>query len=344
MQLVPFSSSTFILNSRGPKTEVETEVEAEAAIDAETSSDPCRQLLHCRFSSSWPAVAWHAASHNLLMPCMDNANVHHFWGSSPAVDLLAVADQCKAAHAVDTQPLRILQVGMHAALRHTAHMKVQMIRATPFGSQACSSDARHTIQTLCHLARHAGAAGRPCACSSMPLSCHCYAAALVWSIAGPGCMRAPCLMPGTGDLFIYEEEPEVLMRHVLLLAVLLDGRLLARERMEMLLELHSNALVREPTAQYLGDLPLLLLQRHYFCLCSGPFLVLPCLPVHSCMPTAAECKQHGSHATMKYHSDLLAIAPVQVNRARPWSLLFFSLQAAQPPLQLLEARRQSWQA
>jgi hypothetical protein len=45
------------------------------------------------------------------------------------------------------------------------------------------------------------------------------------------------------------------MRHVLLLAVLLDGQLMAKERMETLLELHSNALVREATALYVGERP-----------------------------------------------------------------------------------------
>jgi hypothetical protein len=51
---------------------------------------------------------------------------------------------------------------------------------------------------------------------------------------------------------VYEEEAEALARHLLLLSILLDPQLLARERVEMLLELHSNALVREKTAAYVG--------------------------------------------------------------------------------------------
>ena len=51
---------------------------------------------------------------------------------------------------------------------------------------------------------------------------------------------------------MYEEEPEGLARHLLLLSVMLDGSLPARERVEVLLELHGNALLRENTAAYLG--------------------------------------------------------------------------------------------
>ncbi len=86
------------------------------------------------------------------------------------------------------------------------------------GTQAACYDSRHTITTLCRLHRHAGG----------PLG------------------RRPL------HLYVYEEEPEVLLRHVLLLSVLLDEALLAKERMETLLELHSNALLRDNTAAYLG--------------------------------------------------------------------------------------------
>lgn len=51
---------------------------------------------------------------------------------------------------------------------------------------------------------------------------------------------------------MWEEEPEGLARHLLLLAVLLDEALLPRERVELLLELHANALLRERAAAYLG--------------------------------------------------------------------------------------------
>jgi dynein assembly factor 3 len=53
---------------------------------------------------------------------------------------------------------------------------------------------------------------------------------------------------------VYEEEPENLARHILLLSVLLDGSVLPKERMEFFLELHSNAMLRERTAIYLGEL------------------------------------------------------------------------------------------
>jgi hypothetical protein len=87
-----------------------------------------------------------------------------------------------------------------------------------FGLQAASYDARHSIITLCRLARHeAVVAGRPL------------------------------------HLHVYEEDAEGLARHLLLLSVLLDGSLLARDRMETLLELHSNALLRDQTAAYLGE-------------------------------------------------------------------------------------------
>jgi hypothetical protein len=52
---------------------------------------------------------------------------------------------------------------------------------------------------------------------------------------------------------VYEEDSEALARHLLLLSILLDPQLLPRERVELLLELHSNALVREKTAAYVGE-------------------------------------------------------------------------------------------
>lgn len=53
-------------------------------------------------------------------------------------------------------------------------------------------------------------------------------------------------------LYVYEEEPEVLARHMLLIHVLLDASLTSKERVETLLELHGNALLRQKTASYLG--------------------------------------------------------------------------------------------
>lgn len=53
-------------------------------------------------------------------------------------------------------------------------------------------------------------------------------------------------------LYVHEEEPEGLARHLLLLAVLLDGQLQARERAQLLLEVHGNSLLQEGSAATLG--------------------------------------------------------------------------------------------
>jgi hypothetical protein len=81
--------------------------------------------------------------------------------------------------------------------------------------QVCSYDARHTLATLAHVHRHGG-------------------------------KKAPVA------LYVYEETAEGLARHMLLVYCLLDGTLPARERAEMLLELHGNVMVRDKAAAYLG--------------------------------------------------------------------------------------------
>lgn len=125
---------------------------------------------------------------------MDEHNVHHFWGISPAIDflqLLSEASTSSGGQAADqAAPLKLLQLA--------------------------SYDPRHTLTTICRATRHAALSDRPV------------------------------------HLYVHEEEPEVLARHLLLTAVLLDDSLLARERMETFLELHGNALLREKTAAYLG--------------------------------------------------------------------------------------------
>jgi dynein assembly factor 3 len=55
-------------------------------------------------------------------------------------------------------------------------------------------------------------------------------------------------------LYVYESEPEVLARHMLLLAVLFDAALPVRARAELFLELHGNAVLRQKSADYLGKL------------------------------------------------------------------------------------------
>ncbi|GBG87384.1 hypothetical protein CBR_g45441 [Chara braunii] len=56
------------------------------------------------------------------------------------------------------------------------------------------------------------------------------------------------------ELYIYEPRMAPLARHIALLALMFDDQLLTRSRVEMLLELHGNVLVREKTAEYLEEL------------------------------------------------------------------------------------------
>ena len=53
-------------------------------------------------------------------------------------------------------------------------------------------------------------------------------------------------------IWVYEEAPAVLARHMLLLSVLLDTDIPVRQRTELFLELHNNAIIQETTAEYLG--------------------------------------------------------------------------------------------
>ena len=55
-------------------------------------------------------------------------------------------------------------------------------------------------------------------------------------------------------IWVYEETPEILAKHMLLLSVLLDTKLPVRQRTELFLELHNNASIQTTTAEYLGDL------------------------------------------------------------------------------------------
>ncbi|DBB17927.1 TPA: Dynein assembly factor 3, axonemal [Trebouxia sp. C0006] len=56
----------------------------------------------------------------------------------------------------------------------------------------------------------------------------------------------------TLHIWVYEEAPEILARHMLLLSVLLDNTLPVRQRTELFIELHGNACIQATTAQYLG--------------------------------------------------------------------------------------------
>ncbi|GIL63277.1 hypothetical protein Vafri_17380, partial [Volvox africanus] len=130
---------------------------------------------------------------------MDEQNVHHFWGISPALDLgslLPEGDDAATLLPVD-QPIRILQVAPY--------------------------DARHTLTTICRATRH------------------------------PVLQNQKRKQDEPVQLVVWEDSPEGLARHVLLLAVLLDGAIPPRERGEMLLELHGNAVLRERAAAYLDE-------------------------------------------------------------------------------------------
>ena len=56
----------------------------------------------------------------------------------------------------------------------------------------------------------------------------------------------------TVEFAVYEREPEVLARHMLLLSIALDFELPRRERAEVLLEVWANTQIREKTAAYVA--------------------------------------------------------------------------------------------
>ena len=81
------------------------------------------------------------------------------------------------------------------------------------------SDVRHLLKTLAAAARQTQESGKP---------------------------------SRTFEFAVYEREPEILARHILLLAVALDYELPRRERAEVLLEVWANCLLREKTAAYVA--------------------------------------------------------------------------------------------
>jgi hypothetical protein len=93
--------------------------------------------------------------------------------------------------------------------------------------QVCPYDCRHTLATICsHLRQQA-----------------------------QNDHRAGSRPQGTEllELYVYEPEPELLARHMLLLALLFEPSMAPRERAEAFLELHGNALLRQSTADWLGE-------------------------------------------------------------------------------------------
>lgn len=79
--------------------------------------------------------------------------------------------------------------------------------------QVAPYDPRHTIQTMCQASRHDSA--------------------------------------DTVHVYVYEDNPEALARHILLLGILLDTSLLASDRVTMFLEVYGNLFIREETSNYL---------------------------------------------------------------------------------------------
>lgn len=153
---------------------------------------------------------------------MDDHNIHNFWGLSPSIDLLAVATRGRGD---PNKGREALQQGGSDVTPSPPAIRIL---------QVASYDARHTIHTLCHSSRHDGALGP----GVMPSSSE-------GSVVSPA-VRAV-------HLHLHEEEPEGLARHLLLLSVLLDGSLPTKDRIQTLLEIHGNALVRQRTAEYLDQ-------------------------------------------------------------------------------------------
>eukprot|EP00201_Polytomella_parva_P020331 CAMPEP_0175046950 /NCGR_PEP_ID=MMETSP0052_2-20121109/5320_1 /TAXON_ID=51329 ORGANISM="Polytomella parva, Strain SAG 63-3" /NCGR_SAMPLE_ID=MMETSP0052_2 /ASSEMBLY_ACC=CAM_ASM_000194 /LENGTH=1015 /DNA_ID=CAMNT_0016310763 /DNA_START=40 /DNA_END=3087 /DNA_ORIENTATION=- len=133
---------------------------------------------------------------------MDDQNVHHFWGYSPALDLNDYINSKRV-----TSRIKILQV--------------------------CPYDARHTITTLGRSIRHS--------LSSLPKS---DSSSCVESVTSKS--DDPFV-----DLFVYEDSPEGLARHLLLVSTWLDSNLPLETRAQVLLEIHGNAFVRPSTAAYI---------------------------------------------------------------------------------------------
>jgi hypothetical protein len=114
--------------------------------------------------------------------------------------------------------------------------------------QICPCDCRHTLATL--------------AAAAVATSVDNSPSALRQPAADEGAAAAlPPLLPEQQagsqrqqrvTLYVFEEEPELLARHMLLLYALLDGSRPPKERAEAFLELHGSALLRRRTADWLG--------------------------------------------------------------------------------------------
>ena len=77
--------------------------------------------------------------------------------------------------------------------------------------------------------------------------CDCRHSASVLASVSTRAVASPVI-----HIWVYEEAPELLARHMLLLSVLLDTTLPLRQRAETFIELHGNACLQTATAAYLG--------------------------------------------------------------------------------------------
>jgi hypothetical protein len=130
----------------------------------------------------------------------------------------------------------------------------------PWDTQVCPYDCRHTLATV---SSHAALAAKSSLQDSQQHPTQ-QQQNRVQNASEP--LQDP-LQPQQQQqlhLYVYESEPEVLARHMLLLALLFDAALPVRTRAEMFLELHGNAVLRQKTADYLGG-PCMSFQ---FCACS----------------------------------------------------------------------------
>jgi len=200
---------------------------------------------------------------------MDELHVHQFWGISPCLNLLAAAANsaaaaqsigCTDAEALPTAFLQVCyiiqqlaQLACHSfnTFRLTAcslemHCPSNWIT---LNLQICPYDCRHTLATICGYHSRQPA---PVEDVSTPAPCPAISAPASTPAAAPPASAA--LSPHHQlRLYIYESEPEALARHMLLLSVLLDGHLRVKDRVEMFLELHGNVMLRQKTADYLGE-------------------------------------------------------------------------------------------
>ncbi|KAF8056344.1 DAB1 [Scenedesmus sp. PABB004] len=178
--------------------------------------------------AAWPrravAAPWGGLAAADAGDRMDELNAHQFWGVSPFLDLLGAADAAgveRSAGGAPDEPLALLQARQRrAGAAPRGRGGATPLPRPPPAAQVCPYDCRHTLATL---------------------AAACEAAAGARGAA-----------PRRVELVVYEEQPEVLARHMLLLGVLFEPALSQRERAEVFLELHGNALLRQRTADYLG--------------------------------------------------------------------------------------------